>query len=347
MSSESRHRHRANTTSPIPARGSAKCPTLALDGLPAYTGSLRPGKPLAGALTKRRRPVQELLPLDPTALTLAVLSGLPHAGWNLLVKRHPERATVLWGTLIVSGSTFFTIAVLRGEPMPSLAALRWASISALPQALYLIGMLVAYRDGDLGVVYPVARGSAPLFLALLGITLLREHITAPAAVGIALVVLGAYTSFVPALRPSAWLAPLRAGGLRGAILPLGIGLLVAGYTLADKRGLALSGPFAYGAMVHFLDLILLSVWMVRHRNTEAATQYLPTSIAAGLMMATAYSLALMALSVEQASYVGTARNASLIFGVILGALVLGERAPAVRLIAASAIVAGIALLGLG
>jgi drug/metabolite transporter (DMT)-like permease len=65
------------------------------------------------------------------------------------------------------------------------------------------------------------------------------------------------------------------------------------------------------------------------------------------MMATAYGLVLMALSLEQASYVGTARNASLIFGVILGALVLGERAPAVRLIAASAIVAGIALLGLG
>src|SRR5215218_9162823 len=118
------------------------------------------------------------------ALGLVLLAAICHATWNLLARRANEKLAFLWCGNLVSSILFLPLGawLLLTEPIPLLG---WAvvGISAILEALYYWTLAQAYRYGDLSLVYPIARGTAPILVPLLAAALLGERLSAVAAGG--------------------------------------------------------------------------------------------------------------------------------------------------------------------
>src|SRR5215204_2125789 len=125
------------------------------------------------------------------ALGLVLLAAMTHAVWNLLARRADEKLAFLWCSTLVSTVLLCPIGVwlLLTEPIP-LAGWGIVVVSAGLEALYYWTLAQAYRYGDLSLVYPIARGTAPILVPVLAMLFLGERLSALAMAGIGLVVLG-------------------------------------------------------------------------------------------------------------------------------------------------------------
>src|SRR6266536_3187502 len=125
------------------------------------------------------------------ALGLVLVAAVTHATWNLLARRADEKLPFLWSTVLVASVLFLPLGVWLALTQPVEPA-GWAvvALSAALEALYYWTLSQAYRYGDLSLVYPIARGSAPILVPLLAAIFLGERLSAPAAGGIGLVVVG-------------------------------------------------------------------------------------------------------------------------------------------------------------
>jgi drug/metabolite transporter (DMT)-like permease len=72
-----------------------------------------------------------------------------------------------------------------------------------------------------------------------------------------------------------------------------------------------------------------------------------TAFAVGIITAMTYGLVLVAASMARVSYVAAVRESSMVFGIVLGWSVLGERVGFTTLVGAFMIVAGVAAIALG
>lgn len=285
-----------------------------------------------------------------TALALVLAAALLHATWNLALKRSARKLVVSWlsllpGTLLASPG----LLLLPGGPGISPAA--WACILAtgLLHALYFLFLSEAYERGELSLVYPLARGSGPLLVALLAPLLLGEVLTPGGATGIGLVVLGLFGvaggpgPTTP--RQSRLLAQWHAPHVAMALLT---GLTIAGYSLVDKVGVGLVHPYLYQFFmfgVAFLALTPYVLWRQRPSLASLRAEWRTVALV-GVFSFVAYLLVLFALRLAKVAYVVAAREVSIVFGVALGAAFLGERHGARGLIAAASIAAGTLLIGL-
>ena len=149
-----------------------------------------------------------------------------HAGWNLLLKQVPDRYPVTWWALLITALCFMPL-LLAG---PALPARVWPYVvaSAVLEAAYFTILAAAYGRGDFSVVYPIARGTAPAFLALWAILFLQEYPNRIGLAGIAVLVLG-----LIAIGSSAWWRVRRQTTLRstGMRLALCIALLISIYSV--------------------------------------------------------------------------------------------------------------------
>ena len=122
------------------------------------------------------------------ALSLLLAAACLHVTWNLLIKRAAARDVVTWWA-IVAGSVLFLPVLLAAEPLPA-AVGRLAVASAAVEAVYYVLLAYAYGQGDFSQVYPIARGTAPVLLAVWSALLLREYPSVWGACGIIGIVLG-------------------------------------------------------------------------------------------------------------------------------------------------------------
>jgi drug/metabolite transporter (DMT)-like permease len=227
----------------------------------------------------------------------------------------------------------------------------WAvvTLSAGLEALYYWTLSQAYRYGDLSLVYPLARGSAPILVPLLAAIFLGERLSAVAAGGIGLVVVGIVAINLPSL---AWSGPhglVATAGQLGTRYALLTGLVIATYSSLDKHGVALVPPLLYGYLL-FVGLTLALVPLVRPQWDGVKREWAAhrASIAVvGLLTPASYGLVLFALTLAPVSYVAAAREISVVLAAVLGAVVLHERYGRQRLLGSVAITAGLVLLVLG
>lgn len=269
---------------------------------------------------------------------LVLLAAVCHAAWNALLKASENplvlaaRAMTL-GTLLalpfVAGLWFFT-----GRPSLPLAALLVAAASAVVEVAYFIGLSAAYRRGELSVVYPIARGTAPLLAVVVGLLLLGERLHAAALAGILCLLVGIWA----VRRPSP------AGA---ALLPaLLTGVAIAAYTSLDRIGVRLGPPWLYGFWLWVFISIFLNA--VTAMSGEAALPFSGEpgrSLAVGALMTAAYFMVLLALSVAPLAIVAPLRESAIVLVTAWGIWRLQERRGAwMRVAGALAIVAGIALL---
>ena len=216
-------------------------------------------------------------------------------------------------------------------------AVPWIVASATLELVYFLLLTAAYQRSDLSLVYPIARGSAPV-LVLVGATAAGAALGAWQALGVVLVGVG--VMLVRGL-----------GGVvdrKGIVLSLLIGATIAGYTLVDKEGIEHASTVAYLELVLApVALATVALQVARNGSRSLRGGLGAASVVAGVLSFAAYALALAALELAPAAAVAAVRETSILFAVALGAVVLRERVDAARVGGAALVVAGVALVALG
>jgi drug/metabolite transporter (DMT)-like permease len=271
-----------------------------------------------------------------TSLVLALCAAFVHAGWNLLLSRARDSEAATAVALAAGALAFAPVAAATWQV--GARALPYAAGSAALELVYLGLLARAYQEGELSVVYPVARGSSPLLILIFSLVVLGATLDSAAIVGICLVAGG-----VVLVRGSGEVARRR--DLRMA---LAIGAAIAAYTLLDKQGLEHAHPLSYLELVVALPALVYVPLLARKRGVAALQAELNgASIAAGLGMFGAFGLALAAIRLapsDSLAAVQAVRETSVVIAVVLARLLLGEQVTRLRLAGAVTVVAGVAAI---
>jgi drug/metabolite transporter (DMT)-like permease len=231
---------------------------------------------------------------------------------------------------------FAPVAAATWQVSPK--ALPYAAGSAALELLYLALLARAYQEGELSVVYPVARGSAPLLILVFSLALLGASLDAASIAGVCLVAGG-----VVLVRGRGMAANARDLGMA-----LAIGVCIASYTLLDKQGLKHAHPLPYLALVVGIPALIYAPLLAHRRGATALKSELNlASIAAGLGMFGAFGLALAAIRLAPSASlaaVQAVRETSVVIAVIAARVFLRERVTGPRLAGAVAVVAGVAAI---
>lgn len=283
------------------------------------------------------------------SILLLGLAAVAHSTWNLLAKRSRDKQVFLWLALVGSLVLFLLPVpyVYVGVP-PAIWGL--ILLSGLLESVYFLLLGSAYQRGDLSLVYPLARGSAPLFVTLFALAFLGERVLPQGIAGILLVVGGIYTLHLTSLDWRGLLAPLLAlRRERASQLALLVGVTIASYSVVDKVGVRYVRPFQYLYLVFVVSGVALAPYMLTARRAAIRREWQANKaaiVAVALMSVGSFLLVLSALTSSQVSYVASVREVSVVFGAALGALVLRERFGGSKILGAVLILAGIVCIGL-
>jgi drug/metabolite transporter (DMT)-like permease len=240
------------------------------------------------------------------ALGLALAAAVLHALWNVLLARadDPEAATA---TAVVLGTVALAPVALLTWRMEA-AAIPYLAASVALELAYLAALARGYRTGRLAVVYPVARGSAPVLVLLVSGAALGVHVGPSQAVAVGLIVTGVLL--------------LRGVGQTGdgLLAGLAVGACIAGYTLVDAHGLDHAAPLPYLLVVLGLPGVLYAAAIARRRPAGTLRAQLSGRTAtAGLATVGAYGLVLVALTRAAAGPVAAVRESSVVLALAFAA----------------------------
>lgn len=271
-----------------------------------------------------------------TPFVLALCAAFVHAGWNLLISRARDSEAATAIALAAGALVFAPVAAATWQV--GAKALPYAAGSAALELIYLGLLARAYQEGELSVVYPIARGSSPLLILIFSLAVLGASLDAWSIAGICLVAGG-----VVLVRGRG--AAARPRDLQMALL---IGVAIASYTLLDKQGLKYAHPLPYLELVVGIPALIYAPLLARHRGVRALHAELnASSIVAGLGMFGAFALALAAIRLAPSSSlaaVQAVRETSVVIAVVFARLLLNERVTGRRLAGAVAVVAGVAAI---
>ena len=269
-------------------------------------------------------------------ILFAVLgSAFLHALWNSLVKVGTSRlgamiALTLWGVPIG-----LVITALR--PLPGIEVLPWLAGSLVAHFFYMFFLSSAYERGDLSRVYPIARGTAPLLVALVSGFVLTDTITLPQFTGVFVLALGVL---------------LMAQGVFGSnenrrLIPFALGsaLATACYTLTDGQGARVAGD-AVGFVAWTLTLngLTFPPIMLLWKGPSILPRHPRVWIVGGFAAAAsfvAYAISVWAMTVAPIALVAALRETSILFAVLIGWLAFGEKMTRGKALAALMIVLGV------
>lgn len=278
-------------------------------------------------------------------VTLAVLlAAAVHAGWNALIKRgrDPLFETALvhaWVALPALGA----IALL---PPPGPTATLCLAASAAVHCVYFHALAAAYRGGDLSFAYPIMRGSAPMFTALLAAVALGERPSAAGWLGVVAVCAGVLAIGLASARGTD--AGARRRSLGWALLTAAT---IVAYTLIDSIGArSAPTPWSYVAWLAVLEgPVLFAVVLARHGRPllAYARERGAAPMGAGVASMLAYGVALWAMTRAPVALVAALRETSVLFALLIARTLLGERIGAMRWAGAASIVAGVVALRVG
>ena len=279
------------------------------------------------------------------ALTLVLGSAIAHAAWNFLTKRSPDPLVFSWAFAALATVLYLPLALGTAlvRPVPVAGWGFIAGTMALHVAYFFL-LCLAYRHGDLSLVYPLARGTGVVLVPCIAVMALGERVSRAGAVAIGMVVLGVLLIHLRGLRPSspaAVVRRLREPGLRYA---LSTGLVIAAYSVWDARGVALVAPPVYNYFVFVSQALAAAPLALGRGRTALAHEWRcrrMAILAAALLSPLAYLLVLLALTFSRVSYIAPARELGIVFGALLGTLALREPYGRFRVAGSLLIVAGV------
>ena len=274
-----------------------------------------------------------------SVVAIVLCAAILHAAWNALLKSGGDRFRSI--VVMSVASSVACVPAAAYLPLPSSASWPAILISAAIHVAYNLFLVHAYAHGDLGQVYPIARGSSPLLVTLGAALLAGETPSAPALAGIALVSLGIFSL------ARGWTQGVSRSGMRAA---LATGVSIAAYTVTDGLGARLSqNPASYAAWLFILEGVPMPIvyWAVKGWRAPLLDMRPETGKAAigGLVSLLAYGMVIWAASIGPMGSVSALRETSVVFAALLGRFFLAEELTAGRLASCAAVALGAVLLG--
>lgn len=260
-----------------------------------------------------------------TTVLLAVLFGaLLHAGWNALIKSGRDAA--LDTALLRAMGALAAMPLLLFTGWPAAPAWPYLVASAVIHVAYYATLAGAYRHGDLGLTYPVMRGTAPVLVALGSATLLGEALSPQGWLGVWGVCGGVLLLGLARVSPGSH--PQRRTALGYAVANA---LIIAVYTVVDGQGVRLSGnAVAYVAaliLLNGLPYLLLVLWRRGAQRAEVLAYFArrwPLALGGALASMGSYGIALWAMTQAPVALVAALRETSVLFAALLATWLLRE-----------------------
>lgn len=269
---------------------------------------------------------------------LVLASAVMHAGWNAVLKGGDDRLRSVSIMAMATALLGAGLAVALPNPRPA----SWAclAISSALHVGYNLLLVVAYREGDLGVAYPIARGSSPMLVTLGAAVAAGERLGASTLLGIGLISAG----IVGLAREKG-----RNTSSRALVTALATGLVIASYTVVDGLGARRSGdPRSYAAWLFLLFGLPMAPILLARRGLAATFRpdaEMARSAMGGAVSMLAYAIVIWAASIAPMGEVSALRETSVVFAALFGRMFLGERLGPRRLASCLVVAAGAAWLG--
>ncbi len=270
-----------------------------------------------------------------------LLSAVLHASWNAMVKSGRDR--FLDTLLVVVGAGTAAACCVAFVPFPDRESWPYLVGSGLIHVGYFILVALAYHWGDMSLVYPLTRGSAPALTAITAMAILHEHPTAGGWLGVFLVSGGILLLATDSRRGSK--VPMLP-----VVLALTNALVVVLYTLVDGTGARLSQhPFSYTCWMVLLTACLFAPLVLAVRGRSGLRHVVDgrrKALAGGICTLASYSLALWAMTQAPLALVSAVRETSIVFGTAIAVVFLGERISRLRYLSIAVVSTGAVIIEL-
>jgi drug/metabolite transporter (DMT)-like permease len=283
------------------------------------------------------------------SVTVAVLlAAITHASWNAIA--HGITDQLLSFGLIGVGGIIVAIPLVSIAPLPRAASWPYLLASVAIHVFYNLGLMRAYRYGEFGQVYPLARGTSPLVVTILAAVFVHERPTLPQVGGVLVVSAGLALLVFAGRRP----------GRAALLAAVGTGLTIAAYTTVDGVGVRASGsPVGYIGWLMLLQSLGVPMFaLIRRRDilfpggsrppgppgAKHPRRIIAAGLLAGALSVLAYGLVLWAQTRGALAPIAALRETSVIFGAIIGTVAFREPFGRARIAATIVVSAGIVLL---
>jgi drug/metabolite transporter (DMT)-like permease len=265
-----------------------------------------------------------------------------HAGWNALIKVGLDPLSTT--ALIAIGAAVVSLVGLPFAGIPSAAAWPWLAASAFVHLFYFAGLSESYRSGDLGQVYPLARGSAPLLTAMVSAAWLGERLNPAGWTGIATLAAGVLLMSARGGRDIVQLDRRAVG------FALFTALTICAYSVIDGIGVRLSrNPPAYVMSLFVgsaMTLVPYALWRTHSKVLATLRYFWLRGLSGGALQVLSYGIALWAMTLAPIAIVASLRETSVLFGAVIAIFALKEPLLAARIVAAVLILCGLILIRL-
>lgn len=272
-------------------------------------------------------------------IALVLAAALLHATWNAIVKGSADRLLAL--AMVNLGHILVGVVLVALYAPPAREAWGFIAASTFIHFFYYGFLLMAYRLGDFSQVYPIARGVAPVLVAL-GAWVFAGEVLPPLAWAAILIISAAIAAQAFGRRR----VDLQSGAVVAALLT---GLTIAAYSVADGLGVRASGsPLGYIGWLFLLEgfSIVALFWLGRSRLRALRVKSWVIGVTGGLLSSLAYGLAIYAKSLTTLGSVSAIRETSVVMAALIGIVWFGERPWKLRLASAAVVAAGIILLAM-
>jgi len=297
----------------------------------------------------------ETCPMPLKALLLLVLAGLLQALSNLFIKESQRKVAFMAIASLISLIFYFPLFIWAHQKSGLMDPAQinfwsWIGIIACggTGAIYYVFVGRAYDRGDLSVIFPVVRGFGPIFILIFALILLQEHISLLGLLGILIAVFGSYVIHLPSFRVSHLSVPFKAFKSKSFLYSMEAGACTATYSLINKKNLEAVDPLTLIYLIFaFMVLFLFVFLLVKNGSTEIRDEARTNRrnlLLIGILTFLGSLLVLYALKISKVSYLGAARNVSIVFGVLLGSLFLKEGYGKIRFVASLLIFGGVFLI---
>lgn len=278
------------------------------------------------------------------AIVLLLTGAVLHTAWNLILKQSKDKYIATWWMLVTGGVVALVALCFTG--LPPREMWKFAIFSIFTEAAYFITLSYAYHDNEFSLVYPVARGSAPAFLAVWSFVFLHEQITRGGMIGLGMIIGGLFIIGLSALLQS----HVNHLHFKGIAIALFIALLISIYTTIDGAAVRHGAAYALPYVMTMFALVPLPVtpFIVREygwqRLKEEWNKLGPRLAVMGLTGVLAYLTAVLAFAIAPLSYSGAVREVSVVFGAFAGWWLLKEKMGGLRVLGAVVIFGGILVI---
>jgi drug/metabolite transporter (DMT)-like permease len=276
--------------------------------------------------------------VSPLVIALVLGAAVLHAGWNAALRSSIDR---LRGIVIMSmTSAAIAVPFAIALPLPDPASWPYIALSAVLQVAYCFFLVRAYREGDFGQIYPIARGSSPLLVTLGAALFAHEHLPPIALLGVFLVSAGIFASARGVDRKH----------LGSMLAAIAAGVFISGYSLSDGTGARLAGNAeaytAWSFIAQGVPMPLIYLALRRHFPIQRFDAQTLRAIGGGAISAVAYGIVIIAMSISPMGAVSALRETSILFAAVIARVFMGEALTPRRIAAVTTIAIGAACLSL-